>query len=104
MKTFIIGATALLVSVAGAAQKLNLDFPKLAAQAKEKAEVDLDAAALAALGQKQENKSALSGVTGVFVRHYEFAAAGAYSDADLDPVRRQAESDPSWLRIVDVKE
>ncbi|HEY7334115.1 MAG TPA: DUF4252 domain-containing protein [Bryobacteraceae bacterium] len=104
MKTFTIGATALLFSMLGAAQKLNLDFSRLAAQAKEKAEVDLDGAALAALQQKQAIKNTLSGVTGVFVRHYEFAAAGAYSDSDLDPLRRQAEGDPAWSRIVSVKE
>jgi hypothetical protein len=104
MKTFGIAAAALLFSVAGAAQKLNLDFPNLAAQAKEKAEVDLDAAALSALGQKRQIESVLSGVSGVFVRHYEFAAAGAYSDSDLDPLRRQVEGDAAWSRIVSVKE
>ena len=104
MKTFAIAAAALLFSVAAAAQKLNLDFPNLAAQAKEKAEVDLDSAALSALGQKPETKGALSGVTGVFVRHYEFAAAGAYSDSDLDPLRRQVEGDAAWSRFVSVKE
>lgn len=104
MKTFAIGAAALLFSLAAAAQKLSLDFPNFAAEAKEKAEVDLDAAALTALGHKPEVKGALSGVTGVFVRHYEFAAAGAYSDSDLDPLRRQVEGDAAWSRIVSVKE
>jgi hypothetical protein len=104
MKTFATAAAALLFSVAAASQKLNLDFPNLAAQAREKAEVDLDAAALTALGQKRQGESALSGVTGVFVRHYEFAAAGAYSDSDLDPLRRQVEGDAAWSRIVNVKE
>jgi Domain of unknown function (DUF4252) len=104
MKTFAIAGAALLFSVAAAAQKLNLDFPNLAAQAKEKAEVDLDAAALTVLGQMPQTKGALSGVSGVFVRHYEFAAAGAYSDSDLDPLRRQVEGDAAWSRIVSVKE
>ena len=104
MKTFVIGAAALVFSMAGAAQKLNLDFPNLAAQAKEKAEVNLDGAALAALGQKPETKNAFSGVTAVFVRHYEFAAAGAYSDSDLDPLRSQVKRDPNWSPMVNVKE
>jgi hypothetical protein len=104
MKTFAIAGATLLFSVAAAAQKLNLDFPNLAAQAREKAEVDLDAAALSALGQKRQIESALSGVSGIFVRHYEFADAGAYSDSDLDPLRRQVEGDAAWSRIVSVKE
>jgi hypothetical protein len=104
MKTFVIAAAALLFSVVAGAEKLNLDFPNLAAQAKEKAEVNLDAVALAALGRKPEIKGALSGVTGVFVRHYEFGAAGAYSDSDLDPLRREVEGDAAWSSIVSVKE
>jgi hypothetical protein len=92
----------------GAAQKLNLNFPKLAAQAREKAEVDLDAAALGQArqmaGQSKESTNALSGVNGVFVRHYEFAEKGAYSDSDLDPLRQQVSANAAWTRIISVKE
>jgi hypothetical protein len=95
------------------AQKLNLDFPDLAAKAREKAEVDLDAAALgqarqlagqAADGKAKEAVNALSGVNGVHVRHYEFADANAYSDSVLDPLRKQVSANPAWSRIISVKE
>jgi hypothetical protein len=102
---------------APAAQKLDLNFPDLAAKASEKAEVDLDGAALglarqmagaatgqAVNGQGQAAASLLSGVQGVFVRHYEFAEAGAYLDRDLDPLRKQVASNPAWSRIINVKE
>lgn len=89
-------------------QTLDLNFPNLAAQAKEKAEVDLDESALAAAaklaGGKKLNAEALSGVKGVHVRHYEFAAEGAYKDSDLDPLRQQAAGNQAWSRIINVKE
>ena len=105
---------ALLVPAWVAAQELKLDFPNLAAQAKEKAEVDLDSsaisAALAMAAGKNEKagalakSNALSGITAVHVRHYEFAAEGAYKDSDLDPVRQQAGGSSAWSRIVNVTE
>jgi hypothetical protein len=78
-------------------KKLDLNFPNLAAKAAEKSEVDLDGAvAKAAAGGL--------GVTGIFVRHYEFEEAGAYSERDLDPLRKQVAADPAWMRVLSVKE
>jgi hypothetical protein len=104
---------ALLVPAFAAAQDLKLDFPNLAAKAKQKAEVDLDAATLAQAGalaggkkgtEKGGNLDALSGVKAVHVRNYEFAEAGAYADSDLDPLRRQVAANSAWSRIVNVRE
>jgi hypothetical protein len=99
---------AFLVPAFVAAQDLTLDFPNLAAKAKEKAEVDLDAATLAQAGAlaggKQGTAGALSGLKAVHVRNYEFAEAGAYADSDLDPLRRQVAGNSAWSRIVNVKE
>ena len=91
-----------------APKALDLNFPNLAAQAKEKAEVDLDADALAGAAQMVKAQKgvadALSGVKGVHVRHYEFAAEGAYKDSDLDSLRSKVAADSSWSRIINVKE
>jgi hypothetical protein len=112
MKTPKLTATilaALLAPAWAGAQKLDLNFPNLAAQAKEKAEVDLDGQALTtamqmAKGKSEKAEAALSSVQGVYVRHYTFASDGAYRDSDLDPLRKQVEGNSAWSRIINVKE
>lgn len=88
-------------------QKLDLNFDKLAAKAHEKAEVDLDRATIGMLLKNSGAKGldgVLSGVNGVVVRNYEFDQAGAYSDADLEPLRKQVASGTGWSRVINVKE
>ena len=80
------------------AQNLDLSFQNLAAQAQKKSEVDLDKANLT------KATDAASGVEGIHVRHYEFAAAGSYRISDLDPLRKQVAANPAWSRIVNVQE
>jgi uncharacterized protein DUF4252 len=88
-------------------QKLDLNFDNLAAKAHEKTEVDLDRSMIGLVlknsGAKDLN-GVLSGINGVVVRNYEFERAGAYSDADLQPLRKQVASGTGWSRIVNVKE
>jgi hypothetical protein len=96
------------------AQKLELKFEALAAKASEKAEVDLDGSLLKlALPQSQskkdkDGKSAiidlLNGVQEIHVRNYEFEKAGAYTDKDLEPLRKQVSEGSGWSRIMTVKE
>lgn len=81
---------------------LDLNFPSLAAKASKKTELDIDGNTLALAGKAAAE--ALSGVKIVHVRHYEFADEGAYSASELDPLRRKVESDPSWSRMINVKE
>jgi hypothetical protein len=109
MKTLTVTVmAAFLLPAFAAAQDLKLDFPNLAAKAKKKAEIDLDAAALAQAsalaGEKKAPAAALSGLKGVHVRNYEFAEAGAYADSDLDPLRQQVAGNSAWSRIINVKE
>lgn len=88
-------------------QKLEINFDNLAAKAHEKAEVDLDRPTMDMLLKNSGAKGldgVLSGVEGVAVRNYEFDQAGAYSDADLEPLRKQVASGTGWSRIVNVKE
>ena len=104
-----------LLALPGAAQKLELKFDDLAARASEKAEVDLDGALLkfamkAADQDKKDEKDKkalagfLNGIQQVHVRHYEFDKAGAWSDKDLESVRKQVAGVAGWSRIVNVKE
>jgi len=86
-------------------QKLDFNFPNLAALAKQKAEVDLDGSTLAQLsGGDKGSAGAFSGVKGVHLRNYEFATEGAYPKSTLDPLRRQVAANPAWSRIVNVQE
>ena len=80
------------------AQKLELKFAGLAAKASEKAEVDLDGSILklalsqVPLKKDKDDKSPiadlLSGVQEIHLRNYEFDKAGAYTDADQEPLRK----------------
>ena len=98
----------------GSAQKLELKFEGLAARASDKTEVDLDGSILKlVLPQVQAKKDKdgktsindlLSGLQEVHVRNYEFDKAGAYSDKDLEPLRKQVSEGSGWLRIVNVRE
>jgi hypothetical protein len=96
------------------AQKLELKFDRLAARASEKAEVDLDGSILKlALPQMLSKKDKdgkspiadlLNGLQEIHVRNYEFEKAGAYTDKDLEPLRKQVSEGSGWSRIVNVKE
>jgi hypothetical protein len=96
------------------AQKLELKFEALAAKASEKAEVDLDGSILRlvlpqVLSQKEKVGKTpvldlLNGVQEVHLRNYEFPSAGAYSDKDLEPLRKQVSEGSGWSRIMNVKE
>jgi hypothetical protein len=58
---------------------------------------------LVSLGESERSKlkGSLSKLKGVYVRGYEFAHDGEYSDADIEEVRAQLRS-PGWERIVEV--
>lgn len=96
-------------------QKLDLSsLDKLSGAAKESSYVNLDGdrlkTALAFLSQpesKDKNLDAIKGVVsdlkGVYVRSLEFDKAGAFTQADLEPIRRQLRAQ-GWARVVEVKE
>ena len=115
MKFVVVAAIAgLMLAPVGSAQKLELKFDALAAKASDKAEVDLDGAILKlalpqGLAKKDKDGKSpvsdlLSGVQEVHVRHYEFEKAGAYTDKDLEPLRKQVSEGSGWSRILNVKE
>ena len=98
----------LLLATAAQGQQLNLSsLDKLADKASETAEVTLDAAMLkfasAFLSDRKSDEAAakklMDSLKGVYVRVFEFQSQGAFSPADLQPLRDQLKG-PQWLRIV----
>ena len=99
MKLVVVAVLAgMTLAPLASAQKLELKFDGLAAKASQKAEVDLDGSILKlALSQvplkkdkdgKLSINDLLSGVQEVHLRNYEFDKAGAYTDADQEPLRK----------------
>lgn len=109
MKTAVI---ALLAAAAASGQRLDLSaLDKLADKASESANITLDGDRLKQgagfvsqhLEGKAGAKEALATLEGVFVRNFEFENEGAYSRADLEPIRQQFKQ-AGWSRMVEVKE
>jgi uncharacterized protein DUF4252 len=104
---------ALLLFSAARAQdaRLRLDhLDRLAARATESVEVTMNDVQvqflrrLVSLGESERSKlkGLLSKLKGVYVRGYEFARDGEYSDSDIEEVRAQLRS-PGWEQIVEVR-
>jgi len=106
----------LMIAPLARGQKLELKLDAIAQRASSKTEVDLDGAVLQmALGKAVQSKDVkkvkgisvpdlLAGIKGVQVRSYQFDNAGAYSEQELEPVRKQVREGSGWSRIVSVKE
>ena len=93
-------------------QQLDLSvLDKLAARASESSTVTLDESKLKLASQflssedpaQGKAKDLVSGLRAIFVRAFEFDKDGQYSQADLDPIRKQLTA-PGWSNIVNVKE
>lgn len=96
----------------GCAQQLDLaSLEKLSSKASESSTVTLDAfkiglaAKFLSSGDPSQGnvKDLIAGLRGIFVRTFEFDQIGAYSMADLDPIRKQL-TGTAWSNIVNVKE
>jgi len=102
---FVFALAALPVS----AQRINVDFPGLAEQAKEVVDVTLDAQMLRlaskffSSGNSDERavRDVVQRLEGIYVRSYEFDREGQYDRKIVDTIRRQL--GPSWKRIVNVR-
>jgi hypothetical protein len=99
-----------LMPNAAAAQQLQLDrLSRLASQAAEVVDVNVDPTDLGQLmhglaGQVSDEKlkKVIAGLKGIFVKSFEFAEEGAYTDADLEAIRRQLQA--PWSRVISVRE
>lgn len=105
---------ALILTLAAVAsgQKLDLStLDKLASKAKESSIVTLGPDQLKVAGdflskdneKEQKTKDLVSTLRGVYVRSFEFAKPGAFTQADLEPIRKQLSS-PGWSKIIEHKE
>ena len=115
MKTKLSGAFLLLSLFAtqpafAQGAKLQIDhLDRLADKAKAVVDVNLDQSRLqqaVGLGGKQPDakmQAILRGLTGVYVKSFEFDVEGAYTEADVEAIRAQLKT-PGWSRIVSVRE
>jgi len=104
----------ILISAAAAQQSsglLQFDWDKLAAKAVEKTDINLDGPMLrmgssflsGSGGDAAKLKQVVQGLTGVYVKTFEFDKEGEYSEADVNALRSQLRS-PDWSTVVDSKE
>ena len=88
--------------------RLNLDLPDLAAKASETTDVTLDGAMLRLAGKflssndadERAAKEMISGLSGIYVRSYEFDHEGEYDKSQAERIRQQL--GPTWKKIVKV--
>jgi hypothetical protein len=99
------------VSALCSGQALDLkSLDHLAAKATDSVEVHLDspllkmAAGFLSGGKADEAqvKKLVEGLTGVYVKTFEFSKPGEFSDSDLDAIRAQLKP-PAWSRVISVK-
>ena len=110
----MLRATALLVLAAHAVQAQDVTIPlnieRLSAKAVESVNVTVDGALLQLAAkflsrsdpEQRAVKNLISNVKGVYVRSFEFAGPGQYSEADVDALRAQLKA-PQWSRMVNVR-
>lgn len=108
---FAILAGSLLFATSAFSQnagKLDLQFADLESRAEETVDVNLDGPMLRLASKflsddpdERNVKNIVNGLTGIYVRSYQFATPDAYSKADVERVRRQL--GPGWQRIVTVR-
>ena len=105
---------ALLTPGAALAQGARLQLghlDKLAEKAEETVDVTVDAAMLKETAGFFAGKGAdtaklqqmLQGITGIYVKSFEFSAPNAYSESDINTVRKQL-TGPGWSRVVGIRE
>ena len=108
MKAIVLLLAAHVVALGQGLDLKSLD--SLNAKATDTVDVKLDgtllrmAAALLSSGDADEGriKKIVAGLTGVYVKSFEFAQAGEYSETNLESIRAQL-GPPNWTRVVSVK-
>jgi hypothetical protein len=106
MKSLLIFACSALAAMA-APQQFQLNLDSVAAKASEHVDVSLNASTLQFAAKFLDSndpdeakvRQLIAGIEGIYVRHFSFKTVGAYSEADLEPVRAQLHG-PEWSKIV----
>jgi hypothetical protein len=92
------------------AQQLKLNLDHLEAKASDHVDISLNNSMLQFAGKFLDGKDPdeaavkklIAGIDGIYIRSFEFKQDGAWSQADLDQIRKQLKA-PDWSRIVGVK-
>jgi hypothetical protein len=90
--------------------KIPVNIDRLAAKASEIVDVNLDGPMLKFASKflssedqdDVEAQQLIKGLTGIYVRSFEFEKAGEFSEADVEEVRAQLKA-PLWVRTVNVR-
>lgn len=112
MRPMVVFTVLALAPMAAQEIKFSEKFQQLAAKAANTVDVNLDASMLQLGSQflspkdpdQAKVKELVKDLKGVYVRVYEFAQEGAYSDSDLEEIRSQLKQTPGWTRIASVRE
>lgn len=110
MKPLVQFAVWSALAGACAAQQLQINLDHLAPKAAETVDVSLAGSTLQFAAkfldgtdpEEAQVKKLLAGITGIYVKSYEFKTAGVWSPSDLERIRTQLRA-PQWMRIVGVK-
>ncbi len=111
-RSLILGVL-LLPALASSAPNPQLVLPDFAALSKKAAQsttITLDSSLLGLAGrfldaddpQDAAAKEVIKGISGIYVRSFVFDTDSAYSQSDIDTVRRQL-SAPGWTRLVETR-
>jgi hypothetical protein len=113
MRNVVLLATLMLLS-ASAARGQDITIPgnieKLAGKAVETVNVTVDGALLQLAGkflsasdpEQRVAKNLIGNLKGIYVRSFEFASPGEYSEADVESVRSQLKA-PVWSKMASVR-
>jgi hypothetical protein len=109
MRKLIFILLVIAVAAPVSAQRINLDFPGLAARASETVDITLDGSLLQLaskfLNRHDPDQAAardiVSKLEGIYVRSYEFDKEGEYDRSVVEKVRAQL--GPNWKKIVTVQ-
>lgn len=103
---FILLVLAAATAPLRAQQRVNIDIPGLAEKAAETTDITLDGSMLRLAAKFLDNDSdhaardIITGLTGIYVRSYEFDRDGQYDRSVVDKVLAQL--GPTWKRMVKV--
>jgi hypothetical protein len=104
----LIASIAIPFTASAQGTRINLDFPDMASKASETVDVTLDGAMLRLAGKflssndadERAAKEMINGLSGIYVRSYEFDHEGEYDKSQAERIRAQL--GPSWKKIVKV--
>ena len=107
MKSLLLFACLTALPMLAAPQQFQLNLDSVAAKASEHVDVSLNAATLQFAAKfldandpdDAKVKKLIEGIEGIYVRHYKFKSAGAWTQVDLEPIRAQLRG-PEWSKIV----